>query len=263
MHGLGLNLVKERLMRRSYGVVSQPIFRPGVDPQNRRFVDIVGVARCRDVMDWYARKVPNFMANSNFNLRVWRWKTRGWFRRHVSSIIARGFTEGQVHFITVQRYLFVKTTIHPSIKQLQVHVIPFSADISCSIMFRKGWSQKVAFRCIPTTSQWGTAMFSSNLYYRPHFWTWIDTKVSLPRTNRWNCSGALLLMILLIPQQWIGDKRLHSNLPKRSCVSYVAIDQEWGSHIISASIRCQMNLIQSRVISSTFSHPSPLRAKRI
>jgi hypothetical protein len=70
MHGLGLNLVKERLMRRSYGVVSQPIFRPGVDPQNRRFVDIVGVARCRDVMDWYARKVPNFKDNSNSNLRV-------------------------------------------------------------------------------------------------------------------------------------------------------------------------------------------------
>jgi hypothetical protein len=57
MHGLGLNLVKERLMRRSYGVVTQPIFRPGVDPQDRRSVDVIGVARCRDVMDWYARKV--------------------------------------------------------------------------------------------------------------------------------------------------------------------------------------------------------------
>ena len=57
MHGLGLNLVKERLMRRSYGVVTQPIFRPSVDPQDRRSVDIIGVARCRDVMDWYARKV--------------------------------------------------------------------------------------------------------------------------------------------------------------------------------------------------------------
>ena len=57
MHGLGLNLVKERLMRRSHGVVTQPIFRPGVDPQDRRSVDIIGIARCRDVMDWYARKV--------------------------------------------------------------------------------------------------------------------------------------------------------------------------------------------------------------
>lgn len=65
MHGLGLNLVRERLMRRSYGVVSQPIFRPGVDPQSRRFVDIAGVARCRGVMDWYARKAHNLSNDSD------------------------------------------------------------------------------------------------------------------------------------------------------------------------------------------------------
>jgi hypothetical protein len=57
LYGLGLNLVKERLMRRSYGVCSHPKFVPDLHPLRRRFVDVDGEERCRDVMDWYATKV--------------------------------------------------------------------------------------------------------------------------------------------------------------------------------------------------------------
>jgi hypothetical protein len=58
LHGLGLNLVKERLMRRSYGVTTRPIFIPGKHPEALRFTDVDGTIRCRDVMEWYSIKVP-------------------------------------------------------------------------------------------------------------------------------------------------------------------------------------------------------------
>lgn len=59
LNGLGLNLIKERLMRRSYGITSHPVFVEGEHPVKRRYVDIDGTVRCRDVMNWYAIKVFN------------------------------------------------------------------------------------------------------------------------------------------------------------------------------------------------------------
>lgn len=59
LYGLGLHLVKERLMRRSYGVTSHPAYVAGLHPQHRRFVDVDGTERCKDVMDWYAIKVAS------------------------------------------------------------------------------------------------------------------------------------------------------------------------------------------------------------
>jgi hypothetical protein len=46
------------LMRRSYGVTTRPIFIPGRHPESLRFTDVDGTIRCRDVMEWYAIKVP-------------------------------------------------------------------------------------------------------------------------------------------------------------------------------------------------------------
>jgi hypothetical protein len=73
MHGLDVNLIKHRVMRRSYGVISQPAFRQGRHPESLRFIDKAGVPRCKDVMQWFARKVltvfyfvPNFPGNGNY-----------------------------------------------------------------------------------------------------------------------------------------------------------------------------------------------------
>ena len=58
LHGLGLNLIKERNMRRSYGITTQPEFVNGVHPIGRRTVSpIDGSIRCKDVMRWYVTKV--------------------------------------------------------------------------------------------------------------------------------------------------------------------------------------------------------------
>lgn len=57
LHGLGYNLVKERLIRRSYGVMISPLFVKGQHPEERRYEDESGISRCRGVMEWFARKV--------------------------------------------------------------------------------------------------------------------------------------------------------------------------------------------------------------
>jgi hypothetical protein len=64
LNGLGVNFVKERLMRRSYGVTVQPAFVEGEHSQSRRFVDVHGIVRCRDVMNWYAKKVGTPSSNN-------------------------------------------------------------------------------------------------------------------------------------------------------------------------------------------------------
>jgi hypothetical protein len=56
LHSLGLN-VKERVMRRSYGVVQMPLFVRGTHPERLMFRDYSGEVRCRDVMKWYVVKV--------------------------------------------------------------------------------------------------------------------------------------------------------------------------------------------------------------
>ena len=58
LHRMGFNFVKERIMRRNYGVtyIKTP-FEPGVDPENLKEISISGLPACRDVMRWYATKV--------------------------------------------------------------------------------------------------------------------------------------------------------------------------------------------------------------
>jgi len=51
--GLGLNHITHRMMQQSYGVTVHPPFVAGEHPVRRRFVDVKGAARCRDVMNWY------------------------------------------------------------------------------------------------------------------------------------------------------------------------------------------------------------------
>lgn len=57
LHKLGLDYVKERIMRAHYGTsVSMP-FRYGIDPPNLKYVNASGEERCNRVMEWLAHKV--------------------------------------------------------------------------------------------------------------------------------------------------------------------------------------------------------------
>ena len=72
LYKMGLNLVKERLMRRHYGVVYNRYgFNEGSDPEGLRGFDINGELLCRDVMEWYTQKVFHTRFTSNeLNHRV-------------------------------------------------------------------------------------------------------------------------------------------------------------------------------------------------
>jgi len=62
LHGLGMDLIKERLMRRSYGSEFQAIFNADEHPESLKFIDhIDGRFRC-NIMKWYACKVRHSTA---------------------------------------------------------------------------------------------------------------------------------------------------------------------------------------------------------
>jgi hypothetical protein len=66
LHKLGLNVVKERLMRRHYGVKFNRLgFKPGKDPAHLKGYDLAGNVICKNAMRWYAHKVrqPEYRAN--------------------------------------------------------------------------------------------------------------------------------------------------------------------------------------------------------
>jgi hypothetical protein len=53
----GLEIVKDRIMRRNYGVAQNVPFRPGYHPMKRKVTGSDGVVYCENVMNWFARKV--------------------------------------------------------------------------------------------------------------------------------------------------------------------------------------------------------------
>lgn len=64
LHKLGLNLIKERIMRRNYGICRQRPFHQGKDPERLRFVDSAGEVVCKEVMFWYAQKVAFYKSSA-------------------------------------------------------------------------------------------------------------------------------------------------------------------------------------------------------
>jgi hypothetical protein len=57
LHKLGMDSVKERILRAHYGIPNDVIFRKGHHPTDRRYISVAGEDRCRGVMKWFANKV--------------------------------------------------------------------------------------------------------------------------------------------------------------------------------------------------------------
>jgi hypothetical protein len=57
LYRMGLNCVKDRLMRRNYGVVHQGKYKPGEHPEFLRAVNKAGMVVCNRAMEWCAYKV--------------------------------------------------------------------------------------------------------------------------------------------------------------------------------------------------------------
>jgi len=57
LYKLGLDLVKDRVMRVSYGTATRAPFREGYHPISRKVTDYEGSPKCTGVMHWFAKKV--------------------------------------------------------------------------------------------------------------------------------------------------------------------------------------------------------------
>jgi len=57
LYKLGLDFVKDRVMRASYGTVMRVPFREGYHPESRKEIDFDGKPRCSGVIHWFAKKV--------------------------------------------------------------------------------------------------------------------------------------------------------------------------------------------------------------
>jgi hypothetical protein len=57
LYKLGLDFVKDRVLRVSYGTSTCIPFEEGYHPDSRKVMDYDGIARCRGVMHWFAKKV--------------------------------------------------------------------------------------------------------------------------------------------------------------------------------------------------------------
>jgi hypothetical protein len=66
LHRMGLEIVKERRMRASYGIDKAVPFELGTHPLPRMIVGPDGILRCSEVMHWYARKVFPILEMSLF-----------------------------------------------------------------------------------------------------------------------------------------------------------------------------------------------------
>jgi hypothetical protein len=63
LHGLGLNMVPEHLMRRSYGSEQDVLFNPNEHPAEHKFVDKVDGCDRFKVMCWFAKKVYSILVS--------------------------------------------------------------------------------------------------------------------------------------------------------------------------------------------------------
>jgi hypothetical protein len=57
LYKLGMDLVKDRVVRASYGTSSLARFQEGHHPISAKVVDRDGLVKCNDVMYWFATKV--------------------------------------------------------------------------------------------------------------------------------------------------------------------------------------------------------------
>lgn len=60
LYKLGLDFVKDRVMRVSYGTPTRAPFREGYHPSSRRVFGLDGIAKCSGVLHWFVTKVVNF-----------------------------------------------------------------------------------------------------------------------------------------------------------------------------------------------------------
>lgn len=57
LHEIDRDFGIERIVRKSYGIILNPVFRPGHHPISRKVTCLDGTELCENVMHWFVRKV--------------------------------------------------------------------------------------------------------------------------------------------------------------------------------------------------------------
>ena len=71
LYKLGMDLVRERVLRRNYGTIMDMPFRGGQHPKERWILHFSGQARCHGVMYWFAKKVILCLGGLTFRVKRW------------------------------------------------------------------------------------------------------------------------------------------------------------------------------------------------
>jgi hypothetical protein len=66
LYKLGLDFVKDRVMRRSYGINTDWHFRHGYHPESRKRVGLDGATLCKGLMFWFVTKVVHKWMSLNY-----------------------------------------------------------------------------------------------------------------------------------------------------------------------------------------------------
>ncbi len=78
MYGLNSRIVRERILRRHYGIATSVVWNPEKHPLERRWRDKLDGTWRVDVMKWYVTKVdspkPRFNGRDNERRTVEKWK---------------------------------------------------------------------------------------------------------------------------------------------------------------------------------------------
>lgn len=96
LHKLGVDLVRTRMIKASYGTENLVSFQEGHHPESRKVLGYDGRLRCEGVMYWFAKKVSSqFVSAEIFRASLLR--TELFYTKHSTLIIRKEQTIAQTH----------------------------------------------------------------------------------------------------------------------------------------------------------------------
>jgi len=120
LHRLGMNFVKERRMRRNYGIRCQTPFKMTIHPEHLKGLDPSGETVCTKAVEWCAYKVSWPRVSFSLMSRVARWQTViRWNLKTTTACYPRTNTPVVGTSQSASQWWFVRMTTLSPIKMIQ------------------------------------------------------------------------------------------------------------------------------------------------
>ena len=195
LHGLGLNMIKERVMRRSYGIEMQPEFNAAVHPTSLKFVDKTdGMIRCKEVMHWFAVRARPFLAKM-VNIREIQLQTIWWNNGHSFWITKAKISTAVVLYPILIGFLSVKRMLLQSLGTALVCASDFTLNISYTTMWGHRELEKASIRSV-WAKVWTKRWFLwSKIWFRTYIWVRIGVHVLVWRRSYWESKRTVSIIL--------------------------------------------------------------------